>query len=105
MTDDLGTLAGLIADLEELHPPYDQPQEGQVCLECSDSREWVTWPCPTIELTRKHKQAQYEIRGMDGGNLWVNKIWHDIDADPLFQSLHANRAECEAWIEAQVNGE
>ena len=56
MSNEPGTLAGLIADLEELHTP-----DGLLCCEnCDpDGNHDVDWPCPTMHLVQKHKRARY----------------------------------------------
>lgn len=86
MTDNLGTLAGLIADLEEFVKPWR-----------GDANDYFTEDLD--DLIRKHKRGQYRPIE-DSWGCFVYKL-----GDPdgiIFRG--ETLAECEAWIEAQVNG-
>lgn len=99
MTDHLGTLAGLIADLEGLHQPHLDPGDPWCDQEPAD------WPCPTIELVRKHKRAMYDIESFpfDLESGYRHRV---VNLDPRAEGVcfEGTPAECHAWIEAQVNG-
>lgn len=108
-TDNLGTLAGLIADLENLHERVPGshaflPPDAEVrdeCVHCWTPTEVNDYhPCPTIELVRKHKRAQYKVSDQ-GEEHWVHaeEVGEWLDMIPF----RGTRAECEAWIERKVN--
>lgn len=101
MNSEPGTLAGLIADLAELHW-YDD-DHGH-CAYCLDHCVEQSWPCPTMQIVRKHKRAQWRVYAFG----WVeNRRWSahlddlvGLQTSPIFES----KAEVDAWIDEQVNG-
>jgi hypothetical protein len=108
----LGTLYGLIADLEELHQ---KTNWGGECYHCEiDSMQendddyptaYRSWPCPTMEIVQRHKRAMYhwdydpDSWGDKPDELVSVSAPIHTDYDQVFRGT---KAECEAWIEKQM---
>lgn len=98
-----GTLAGLIADLENYHFLSDDEDSGEAgfCGICGER-----WPCGTDQIVRKHKRAQYEIIEIGRSEAVVNLINRRNVQSPYthIQKFHGPVSDAEAWIDKQVNG-
>lgn len=117
MNDNIGTLEGLIAELEELHKrkkegyskEYTLPGDVLVsgadsCNHCSNLGYDVDteWPCPTMEIVHKHKQGQWTLEEYPGSS--NPKVTHYVaDQNRVGQiRFEGTEAECEAWIKEQI---
>lgn len=109
-----GTLAGIIAELKEAHPPYIpseyENQRGGVehrgpvfCMYCGTREDRLVWPCPTREIVQRHQRAMYRIErwGMDPAGGDPDDIAVMVDGGWVYRAK--TREEAEAWIEAQVS--
>jgi len=107
--DKLGTLAGIIKDLDELHS-HDGLGNCEMCD--PQGTYGVDWPCPTMKIVQRHKTASRFL--IDPGpwadgyfRVWLrNTDWVPGKPEISNEVFKAKtKAECEAWIEERVNSQ
>jgi len=66
MTNEIGTLSGLIAELETFHRGLDTGY-CEACLMGNCDGDHASWPCPTMQIVQTHKRAMLQDGALDIG--------------------------------------